>query len=111
MSWAKCEEPHKSILDTLASHWIEGQLQDGSLALEILKLQTAITDSEREALAEKRRVPKELATARRELQILATALVESWDDSPNKFNAEVRRTWLETCIDEEAKRSQSGWTR
>ena len=36
--WANCREPFKTELDTLASHWIEGQLSNEALALEILQI-------------------------------------------------------------------------
>lgn len=36
--WAICREPFKTELDTLASHWIEGQLSNEALALEILQI-------------------------------------------------------------------------
>ena len=35
ISWAKCIEPYKTELDTIGSHWIEGQLSNGELALEL----------------------------------------------------------------------------
>jgi hypothetical protein len=37
-SWAECGEPYKTELDTLGSHWIEGELSNGELAIEALEM-------------------------------------------------------------------------
>lgn len=42
-NWAECREPYKTVLNTIASHWIEGSLTDQELSLEILKLIEELT--------------------------------------------------------------------
>lgn len=37
-NWAKCREPYKTEFDTLASHWIEGELSNEKLALELWEM-------------------------------------------------------------------------
>lgn len=37
-NWAKCREPFKTELDTIASQWIEGSLSNEQLALEMWQL-------------------------------------------------------------------------
>ena len=36
--WATCREPYKTELDTLGSHWIEGELSNEALAFEAVQL-------------------------------------------------------------------------
>lgn len=38
VAWAECREPYKTELDTLGSHWIEGDLSNQELAFEAVKL-------------------------------------------------------------------------
>lgn len=45
-SWASCREPFKTEFDTLASHWIEGQLTNEGLALELWQLRDKLQFSE-----------------------------------------------------------------
>lgn len=99
MSWAECAEPHKTVLDTLASHWIEGELSHGELALEILRIRTVIADSLREAESEKKRPPRELANVSRELDILAAAVSEANQD-PTSDVSHRRHSWFTTCFEQ-----------
>ena len=45
-SWASCREPFKTEFDTLASLWIEGQLSNEVLALELWQLRDKLQFSE-----------------------------------------------------------------
>ncbi len=45
-SWASCREPFKTEFDTLASHWIEGQLTNEGLALELWQLRDKLQFSD-----------------------------------------------------------------
>lgn len=35
VDWAVCREPYRTELNTIASHWIEGTISNGDLALEL----------------------------------------------------------------------------
>lgn len=43
-SWAKCREPDKTQLDTLGSLWVEGELSNEGLALEVVQLLSDLED-------------------------------------------------------------------
>jgi len=45
-SWASCREPFQTEFNTLASHWIEGQLSNEGLALELWQLRDKLLFSE-----------------------------------------------------------------
>lgn len=97
MSWAQCAEPHKTILDTLASHWIECQLSHAEAALEILRVRTVIADTNREAKDKRRRLSREIATLSQELDILATAVAEASADTTSDV-PHRRYSWFSTCL-------------
>ena len=97
MSWAECAEPHKTVLNTIASHWIEGEISNGEVALEALRERARIVDQLRGAREARSRPPKELEAVSRELDILIEAIAdaerESKIDSP-----ETRRIFFTTCL-------------
>lgn len=101
VAWAKCAEPHKTVLDTLASHWIDGDLSDGDLALELLKMQVSLRERELEGVVQSNPPPRKLHVVHNQWQILATALVDVYEEWPGEFDADFRRLSLRTCIEQD----------
>lgn len=99
MSWARCSEPQKTVLDTLVSHWVECQLSHAEAALEILRVRAEIADTNREAKSESRRPPREIEVLSQELDILATAVAEASADSTSDV-PHRRYSWFRTCLDQ-----------
>lgn len=73
-NWAECREPYKTELNTLASHWIEGELSHESLAFEILKVQSEIDDID---IALEDKTTPRLDDVRSQLKILAEAMLSA----------------------------------
>ena len=78
-TWPQCGEPYAASLKQFAQRWIDGEISDGDLALEILELQQQVTFAEREAREDGRRVPSSLGLARREIDILGQVVADHHD--------------------------------
>jgi len=89
-SRAQCREPFKTELDTLADHWIEGQLSNEALALELWKFRESLLFSESPSMG---RVEIPLPEVHLELEILVQAMIGS--DFYPSTTADIRRALLE----------------
>ena len=89
-NWAICREPYKTELDTLASHWIEGQLSNEALALEILQIRQQ-AESVSESL--NTLVGQKLDDVHKQVKILTDALLSAILDP--ELTPERRRAALD----------------
>ena len=98
--WAKCREPYKTQLDTLASHWLEGALSNEELALELWKFQVNRIGHEEDHEGTGKLNLKDVDA---DIQILANAVcdVSHCYDKATPATPDDRRISLNTCIQQE----------
>ncbi len=96
ISWARCREPFKTELNTLATHWIEGALSHEELALELWKHFAKCQER-----AEHNQVNPmlDLTDVAVDLRILVNAILAD-DFSRTKTTPDSRRAWLDACCAE-----------
>lgn len=95
IEWSKAREPYRTIMNTLASQWVEGAITDGELAIEILRLRDKACVQVALDL-DNNRVTK-LPDVEADLQILNDALLDSLQHKD--LTEDGRRTTLQIAID------------
>lgn len=99
IAWAKCREPYKTTLDTLASHWIDGVLSHADLALELWKLHHKCREKiQMESEVKPGRSKFNLADVETDLGCLAEAMCMASDDH-SAHALENRKAVLAACIE------------
>ena len=91
INWANCREPYKNELDTLASHWIEGAISNGELAIELWQMWSEV----KFVTEPSEGLPKiDLSDVQKQMGTLAEAMLAINGLSP-KTTPEERRRFLD----------------
>lgn len=93
-SWAKCREPYRTTLNTIASHWLEGAMTHEELAVELWKLRTKRVDEEQSNPSFFRKFKDVDA----DIQILADAICDAADIGGVPVELDTRRIIFDECI-------------